>query len=139
MPGRTSSVDTRVADAVLAALGNVGLRLPPDFELQRGVARGHRARRMLRETSGRLGMARSAYATLLQDGHSVRLSGQDSIRGHLRARHAAYHDQQAARSHVPLAHLFDGQPRFEDQFAAVRTGGAGFRVWLCNLDAPTRW
>ena len=109
-------VDTCVAMQALQRLGTRALQAPPDFELQRGVARVVNERR--RMLSGDLpvdwGMAEIlAYATLLQDGHSVRLSGQDSIRGTFAHRHAAYHDQQAARSHVPLAHLFEGQPRFE--------------------------
>jgi 2-oxoglutarate dehydrogenase E1 component len=54
-----------------------------------------------------------AYATLLHEGHAIRLSGQDSVRGTFAHRHAAYHDQKTYRTYVPLTRLFAGQPRFE--------------------------
>jgi 2-oxoglutarate dehydrogenase E1 component len=109
-------VDTRVALQDLQRLGTRALQVPADYTLQRGVARVVNERR--RMLSGELaldwGMAEIlAYATVLHDGYAVRLSGQDSIRGTFAHRHAAYHDQEQARSFVPLAHLFEGQPRFE--------------------------
>jgi 2-oxoglutarate dehydrogenase E1 component len=60
------------------------------------------------------GMAETlAYATLLEEGFAIRLSGQDSGRGTFAHRHAVLHHQQEGTSHVPLAQLFEGQPRFE--------------------------
>jgi 2-oxoglutarate dehydrogenase E1 component len=109
-------VDTRVPLERLRSLGERALKLPDGFELQRNVARVVDERwRMLRgEIPLDWGMAETlAYATLLQEGHAVRLSGQDSVRGTFAHRHAAYHDQQTFARHVPLADLFDGQPQFE--------------------------
>jgi 2-oxoglutarate dehydrogenase E1 component len=54
-----------------------------------------------------------AYATLLDEGYAIRLSGQDSGRGTFAHRHAVLHHQDERRSYVPLAQLFAGQPRFE--------------------------
>jgi len=84
--------------------------------LHRGVARVLDARqRMLDgELSLDWGMAETlAYATLLEEGFAIRLSGQDSGRGTFAHRHAVLHHQQEGTSHVPLAQLFEGQPRFE--------------------------
>ena len=53
-----------------------------------------------------------AYASLLHDGHPVRLSGQDSGRGTFFHRHAVWHDQEGVGNYIPLQHLFEGQPRF---------------------------
>ena len=97
-------------------LGERALRLPDGFELQRNVARVVEERRRMLEGELPLdwGMAETlAYATLLHEGHAIRLSGQDSVRGTFAHRHAGYHDQKTFQTHVPLAHLFAGQPRFE--------------------------
>ena len=53
-----------------------------------------------------------AYASLLDDGVAVRISGQDSGRGTFFHRHAVLHDQNTGRRFVPLQHVRDGQPRF---------------------------
>ena len=109
-------VETRVPLPKLTWLGQRALHLPEGFELQRGVKRvvDDRQRMLDGEQPLDWGMAETlAYATLLHEGHAVRLSGQDSVRGTFAHRHAAFHDQQSFRQHVPLAHLFAGQPRFE--------------------------
>ncbi len=60
------------------------------------------------------GMAEAlAFATLLVEGFSVRLSGQDSVRGTFSHRHAAIVDQETGEEYVPLAHLTPNQARFE--------------------------
>ncbi|MCG6867986.1 MAG: 2-oxoglutarate dehydrogenase E1 component [Gammaproteobacteria bacterium] len=53
-----------------------------------------------------------AYASLLEDGYSIRLSGQDSVRGTFAHRHAGIHDQKTGEVIIPLQHLFEDQPQF---------------------------
>jgi 2-oxoglutarate dehydrogenase E1 component len=53
-----------------------------------------------------------AYASLLEEGYEVRLTGQDSGRGTFFHRHAVGHDQATGATHIPLKHLKPGQPRF---------------------------
>ena len=43
-----------------------------------------------------------AYASLIEEGFSVRLSGQDSARGTFSHRHAAYYDYENNQTHIPL-------------------------------------
>ena len=51
-----------------------------------------------------------AYASLLEQRYSVRVSGEDCGRGTFSHRHAVIHDQTTGDSYTPLAHLYDGQP-----------------------------
>ncbi len=53
-----------------------------------------------------------AYASLVQDGYPIRLTGQDSGRGTFFHRHAVLHDQATGRWYVPLQHLATNQPKF---------------------------
>ncbi|MDG4952113.1 2-oxoglutarate dehydrogenase E1 component [Actinobacillus equuli] len=60
------------------------------------------------------GMAETmAYATLLDEGTHVRLSGEDAGRGTFFHRHAVVHNQNDGTGYVPLAHLHANQGRFE--------------------------
>ena len=54
-----------------------------------------------------------AYATLLEEGHPVRLTGQDVGRGTFSHRHAVLHNQKDDSTYVPLAHLSENQPRID--------------------------
>jgi len=54
-----------------------------------------------------------AFASLLDEGHPVRLSGQDSERGTFSQRHSVLVDQQTEDRYVPLNHVRDGQARYE--------------------------
>lgn len=110
------AVETRVPMDKLQSLGQRCLTVPENFVLQRGVSRvlDDRQRMLAGEAPLDWGMAETlAYATLLDEGYAVRLSGQDSVRGTFAHRHATFHDQQTFATHTPLEHLFDGQPRFE--------------------------
>jgi 2-oxoglutarate dehydrogenase E1 component len=57
-----------------------------------------------------------AYATLLDEGYSIRLSGQDSGRGTFFHRHAVLHDQNRERwgagTYIPLQHVAEKQGVF---------------------------
>jgi len=54
-----------------------------------------------------------AYGTLLEEGHPVRISGQDSERGTFSHRHAAYVVEETGEKYYPLKHLSDAQGPFE--------------------------
>ncbi len=53
-----------------------------------------------------------AYATLLDEGHSVRLSGQDSERGTFSHRHAALITEDGNNKYLPLNHINENQAKF---------------------------
>jgi len=53
-----------------------------------------------------------AYATILQDGHDVRMSGQDVKRGTFSHRHAVLRDEQNDKYYDRLSRLSDKQGKF---------------------------
>lgn len=101
----TDKVDTTVSAATLNSLSNSLMQLPEGFELHSVVKRLLADREKM--TEGELpinwGYAETmAYATLLHEGHEVRLSGQDCGRGTFAHRHAVLHDQNSNNIYVPL-------------------------------------
>ncbi len=86
--------------------------LPEDMALHSRVNKIIEDRRKM--TAGALpidwGFAESlSYATLLNEGYDVRLSGQDSGRGTFAHRHAVLHNQAQMGAHVPLREVADGK------------------------------
>ncbi|MDP1834740.1 MAG: 2-oxoglutarate dehydrogenase E1 component [Chlamydiales bacterium] len=83
-----------------------------------------------------------ALATLLWEGHHVRLSGQDSRRGTFSHRHAMWMDQVRERKYFPLSHLKPGQGRFDvfnsplSEYAAL---GFEYGYALSNPKALVAW
>jgi 2-oxoglutarate dehydrogenase E1 component len=54
-----------------------------------------------------------AFASLLDEGFPVRLSGQDSERGTFSQRHSVLIDQQSEARYLPFNNIRDGQARYE--------------------------
>jgi 2-oxoglutarate dehydrogenase E1 component len=108
-------VKTAVDMERLKTLGKAITTYPTDWILHPRVLAIMRARE--RMVAGDLaldwGCAENlAYASLIQDGYMVRLTGQDSGRGTFFHRHAVLHDQATGRRFVPLQHLTTSQPTF---------------------------
>lgn len=53
-----------------------------------------------------------AYATLLTEGYTVRLAGQDSVRGTFSHRHAIVKTEDSEDEYCPLQHLAEAKGRF---------------------------
>jgi 2-oxoglutarate dehydrogenase E1 component len=108
-------IATGVEPERLAALGRRLVGYPDELMLHPRVAQviSNRAKMAAGELPLDWGMAESlAYASLLDEGVAVRISGQDSGRGTFFHRHAVLHDQNTGRRFIPLQHVRDGQPRF---------------------------
>ncbi len=84
---------------------------PDNFPLQRQVAKILEDRRKMAAGAAPVnwGFAETlAYASLLQAGYPVRLTGQDVGRGTFSHRHAVLHNQKDESVHIPLQRV--GQP-----------------------------
>ena len=112
----TARHDTRIELKTLQDLASKLLELPEGLVLQRQVAKVLEDRQKM--TAGAMpinwGYAENlAYATLLFEGHPVRITGQDVGRGTFSHRHAALHNQKDANTYLPLQNLYKGQPKFD--------------------------
>jgi len=112
----TARHDTRFDLKTLQDLSAKLLEIPEGFLVQRQVAKILEDRQKM--GAGGLpinwGFAETmAYATLLVEGHPIRMTGQDIGRGTFSHRHAVLHNQKDASTYVPLKNLYDGQPKFE--------------------------
>ncbi len=105
----------RVPVETLQALATELTTIPDGFALHSRVNKLIEDRRKM--TAGALpidwGYAETlAYASLLQDGYSVRLSGQDCGRGTFAHRHAVLHNQNKREALVPLRSINSNQAQF---------------------------
>ncbi len=91
-------------------------RLPEGFVLQKQVAKLMEDRRKM--TAGAMPINWGygeimAYATLLDQGFRIRLTGQDVGRGTFSHRHAVLHDQKLGLKHTPLGQVANGDSSFD--------------------------
>ena len=108
-------VITRVKVDTLQTLYKQLAKLPGDFTLHRSVEKIMAARKQMAAGTQAIdwGFAETmAYATLLTEGYSVRLSGQDSGRGTFFHRHCVLHNQIDGSTYVPLRHLENTDTHF---------------------------
>lgn len=101
----TDKVDTSVNLNKLQALSQELQKLPAGFELHPVVKRlmADREKMAQDELPLNWGYAETlAYASLLDEGYGVRLSGQDSGRGTFAHRHAVLHDIESGDVFMPL-------------------------------------
>ena len=90
-------------------------KLPDEFELHSRVARIHSDRLKMSVGAKPIdwGFAEIlAYASLVDEGYNVRLSGQDCGRGTFFHRHAVFHNQLKAEAYVPLRNISASQGNF---------------------------
>jgi 2-oxoglutarate dehydrogenase E1 component len=116
----TEACDTTVPLKSLKGLGRKAAEIPEGFKIHPRVERVMAERRAMADGKAPVdwGMGETlAYASLLDDGYGVRLSGEDSGRGTFSHRHAVLHDQNREKwdsgTWVPLQHLKPDQPEFE--------------------------
>ncbi|MGQ3888394.1 2-oxoglutarate dehydrogenase E1 component [Legionella sp. CNM-1927-20] len=101
----TDKVDTTISEQTLTTLSQQLHDLPKGFEVHPVVKKLLSEREKM--SSGNVQMnwgyaETMAYASLLHEGHWVRLSGQDSGRGTFAHRHAVLHDMQTGEAYIPL-------------------------------------
>ena len=108
------SADTAVSRETLERVLAGAARLPEGFHPHRKIVKLLADRdEMFHHDRIDWGLGETlAYGSLLLEGRSVRLSGQDTSRGTFSHRHAALFDGENGARYVPLQHLEGGQGPF---------------------------
>ncbi len=105
-------ISTQIDLELLKKLATIRDTVPADFTLHPRLEKIMHDR--MKMTNGELpidwGYAETlAYATLLNDGMHVRLSGQDVGRGTFFHRHIVWHDQHSDKDYISLQHISEHQ------------------------------
>ena len=79
-----------------------------------------------------------AYASLLAEGHDIRISGEDVGRGTFSHRHAVLVDQKTGGNYVPLNHIAEKQGHYESTNSPLSEAAVlGFDFGY-SLDSPDK-
>ncbi len=126
MDGKWSDIAKPSADPIrgetavplqrLKDLGNQITAVPERIDVHKTVQRLLDSRRHAVATGEGLDWGTAehlAFASLVDEGVPVRLSGQDSVRGTFTQRHSAIIDQTTEERYIPLNHIRPGQAYYE--------------------------
>ena len=103
----------------MARLKSLGARIvsfPENFALHPRVTQvmANRVKMIAGELPLDWGCAETlAYASILEEGNSIRFTGQDAGRGTFFHRHAVLHEQATGARYIPLQHIAERQPSFQ--------------------------
>jgi 2-oxoglutarate dehydrogenase E1 component len=132
---------TGVPKQKLLDLGRKMTSIPERITVHKTVERVIKGRRDAIEAGEGLDWATAehlAFATLLDQGYPVRLSGQDSVRGTFVQRHSGIVDQQTEEVYFPLRNLGPGQAHFEALDSALSEEAVlGFEYGFSLTDPNT--
>jgi 2-oxoglutarate dehydrogenase E1 component len=142
-PGAASRAETGVPLDQLQSLNASLLTLPSDFSMHRKLERvrekRHTALNDPAERTVDWSLAEElALASILADGVSIRLTGEDVERGTFSHRHAVFHDVNSGRVHVPLQALPQANAAFEIHNSPLTENALiGFEYGY-NIQEPSR-
>jgi 2-oxoglutarate dehydrogenase E1 component len=142
-PGAAAKAHTAVPIEQLAALNTALLATPPGFAVHKKLERSRekRGQIMAQPDERTIDWATAeelAMGSILTDGVSIRLTGEDVERGTFSHRHAVLHDVKTGAIHVPLQALPQARAGFEIHNSPLSENGVlGFEYGY-NVQAPSR-
>jgi len=141
--GAAQKVRTAVSIKRLKELNQSLLQFPENFHLNPKLEKSVERRRKLldKPDNGKIDWAAAeelAFASILEDGIPIRLTGEDTIRGTFSQRHAAFYDVETNKGYVPMQSMSQAKASFEVLNSPLSEAGAvAFEVGY-NVQAPER-
>src|SRR5438105_15272078 len=130
---------TAINDEEVRYLAQILTKVPEGFQLHKTLQRIVDAKTAMFESGEGFDWATAealAFGSLIAEGQSVRLSGQDSGRGTFSQRHAVWVDQQTGPKYIPLCEVDGG--RFEVRDSPLSEFGVlGFEYGYSLADPQT--
>src|SRR4029077_3968652 len=142
-PGAAAKANTAVPLDRLQGLNASLLATPPGFAVHRKLERAREKRGQVLAQPDERSIEWStaeelAFASILADGTSIRITGEDVERGTFSHRHAVLHDVVSGAIHVPLQSLPQARAGFEIHNSPLSENGVlGFEYGY-NVQAPSR-
>ncbi|HJS18169.1 MAG TPA: 2-oxoglutarate dehydrogenase E1 component, partial [Anaerolineales bacterium] len=141
-PGAAQKVKTAIPLKRVRELNSSLMQFPQNFKLNpKLVKAAERRQASINKSADRADWAAAediAFASIVQDGVAIRLTGQDSARGTFSQRHAVFYDSQTNKAHIPLQSLPQAQASFEVLNSPLSEMGAiGFEIGY-NVQSPER-
>ncbi len=142
-PGAASRAETSVPLDRLRELSASLIRLPDGFSMHRKLERSREKRGAALEDPNARTIDWSiaeelAFASIVADGISIRLTGEDVERGTFSHRHAVLHDVATGGVHVPLQSIPQARAAFEIHNSPLTENAViGFEYGY-NIQEPSR-
>ncbi|MFT3894532.1 MAG: 2-oxoglutarate dehydrogenase E1 component [Anaerolineales bacterium] len=140
--GAAQKAKTALPLKQLKELNAALMQFPDDFHLNPKLEKSvSRRRKLLDKASASVDWATAeelAFASILEEGISIRLTGEDSARGTFSQRHAAFYDVENNAPYIPLQMLPQAKASFQIINSPLsEVGTLGFEVGY-NVQAPRR-
>jgi 2-oxoglutarate dehydrogenase E1 component len=141
--GAAARTETAVPLERLRELNASLLELPPAFTLHRKLERSREKRGEMFDTPDASSVDWSAaeelaFATILSEGISIRLTGEDVERGTFSHRHAVFHDVKTDATHTPLQALPQARAAFEIWNSPLSENATVGFEYGYNVQEPSR-
>lgn len=133
------NVATGIESKLFDSLGRTLTTVPDNLTIHKTLARVLDAKREMFKTGEGFDWATGealAYGSLVSEGYSVRLSGQDSGRGTFSQRHAVWVDQTDEHKYIPLTTVPHGHFEVYDS-PLSEYGVLGFEYGYASADPKT--
>ncbi len=142
-PGTAAQTRTNVSMARLQKLNASLLTIPDGVTINRKLERTRERRKQLFDSPDERSIdwalaEELAYASILEDGTPIRLTGEDVGRGTFSHRHAVLVDQTSGRPCVPLQLLSQAKASFEIHNSPLSEAAAVGFEYGYNVQAPDR-
>jgi 2-oxoglutarate dehydrogenase E1 component len=141
--GAASKANTAVPLARLRELNESLLTIPADFTIHRKLDRAREKRGHVLDVPDEPSVdwataEELAMASILADGVSIRLTGEDVERGTFSHRHAVFHDANTGKVHVPLQTLPLSRAAFEIHNSPLTENAVVGFEYGYNIQEPSR-
>ncbi len=140
----SASVDTTLLPGRILNLGKNLFRLPEGFNAHPKIAKLLRKRLASLHPGSQIDWPTAealAFASLIDEGHPVRLSGQDSRRGTFSQRHSTLFDLESGQEFCPLQELSGAAPfrAYDSMLSEAAVMGFDYGYSLERPDGLTIW
>jgi 2-oxoglutarate dehydrogenase E1 component len=141
--GAAAKAETAVPIQRLREINKGLLALPDGFSLHRKLERSHERRRHVLDAADErtvdwAAAEELALASILADGTSVRLTGEDVERGTFSHRHAVFHDAKTGSQYVPLQAFPQARAAFEIHNSPLSENAVVGFEYGYNIQEPAR-